>query len=725
MTSIRRRARTLGLVQRSAVHRLLLLALLGLNVWVFAGVLPGVLPAREPAPAADRDAVPRMIVLVFDGVDYRMAKAYMEAGKLQNLARLARTGGFHRLMSELPPESPVALASMLTGVNPGIHRLFDFVGRGFDDRPENGMVEIVRARLVGRVPVRPPRIRSRLKAPTFTELCWKAGYSVLSLRQPLLFPAPHRPGALMTTGLGTPDLAGSAGFYSIYSDRLRFEEGNTIFGGMRVPLNATEGATHYDTFVWGPQDPSLGLGRLGERQRAKVPMRVEPASEEGRRGVRLVLQGESAFVPEGERSAFFSVEFPLNTIPTRSLPGIVRFEVLNVSPIELLMDPVQIDPRAPILSLSTEPGYGKQLWEQYGPYETTGWREQTFALNDRFQDDEGFLRDLLEDLDQGAHTLLSEMKRVRKGHKRPARCVFYTFTATDRACHCFYRHRDRGHPAHDPAARFAKEDPILTVFERMDKIVGDVVAQLEEDDVLLIASDHGFQTWRWEVQVNQWLVDNGYLVLTEDAREKNLTNFFGGARESDGVDWSKTRAFALGLGQVYLNLKGRDRVGVVDPSEKRALMEELKTALEGLKNPYLTDEDRRDGIPEKCIREVSILEDVWDFGDAEPPAHVPDLQIGFENGYRISWQTALLGGMKARGDVFKKNLWPWSGDHCSTHPDLVPGILFSNRPIPRPRARPYHVRDIAATVLAHFGLDRSHLRGESQPIPLIPLGASR
>jgi predicted AlkP superfamily phosphohydrolase/phosphomutase len=303
--------------------------------------------------------------------------------------------------------------------------------------------------------------------------------------------------------------------------------------------------------------------------------------------------------------------------------------------------------------------------------------------------------------------------------------VFATITATDRACHAFFRHRDRGHPEHDPDARFASEDPILVVYRHMDETVGQVRAQLEPDDVLLVCSDHGFQTWRWEVNVNQWLVDEGYLALTDDADAKDLRGFFQGARAPDGVDWSRTRAFALGLGQIYVNLAGRDPQGVVAPAGKRALMEEIKRKLEALENPYLRAEDRRDAVPARAVREVTILEDAWDFG-GPAPAHAPDMQIGFARGYRISWQTALLGGMKARGDVFAENRMPWSGDHCSTHPDLVPGILMINRKVPQaPPERPYHVRDVAATVLAHFGLDRAHLHGESRPLPMAPADAAR
>ncbi|MDA1195544.1 MAG: alkaline phosphatase family protein [Planctomycetota bacterium] len=706
---------------RRAVPVLLLPVLL-LNLCMFGELLQGVVPASAPAPAADAARVPRIVVLVFDGVDHSVLEGYRAAGLVPNLDQLARDGGFVPLLSELPPESPVALAAMQCGVGPGRTLIFDFVQRGPRNRPVNGMTDLVRARFAGRFPLRAPRVTSRLAFPTFTDRVWEAGYSVLSLRQPLLFPAPDRPGARMTAGLGTPDIAGSAGFYTIYSSRLRTEEGYTVFGGYRMALEGGADTTVFDTVLFGPQDPTLGPDARGGNQRASVPLRFERETFEGVAGVRITLDGASQFVPAGERSGFFDVGFALNTLPVaRALRGTVRFEVRGLEPLEVMADPVQQDPRAPLLPLSSPAGLGAELWERDGPYESMGWQEQTFALNDRVQDDAGFLRDLLQDMDRGEVTLLREMARVREQHDVTPRLVYYTFTATDRASHGYWRHRDVGHPAHDPNDPMVAMDPIGIVYQRMDLVVGAVRATLAPEDTLLICSDHGFQTWRWGVHVNQWLADEGYLTLTQDAETKGLGPFFTFGEGPDAIDWSKTRAFALGLGQIYINLRGRDETGIVKPEDKRALMEEIRGKLLKLENPYHRPEDVRDGIPRNAVRSVTLLEDVYTYGPGGPPAHAPDLQIGFEVGYRISWQTALLGGMARHGAVFERNLMAWSGDHCSTDRELVPGVLLCNRPVlPAPDGQPYTVRDICATVMAHFGLDLAPLHGESKPVRLGP-----
>jgi predicted AlkP superfamily phosphohydrolase/phosphomutase len=241
----------------------------------------------------------------------------------------------------------------------------------------------------------------------------------------------------------------------------------------------------------------------------------------------------------------------------------------------------------------------------------------------------------------------------------------------------------------------------------MDAVVGDVAARLGPDDLLLIASDHGFQTWRRGVNVNQWLMNQGYLV-GDDADEKKLPDWFAG-RWKAPVDWSQTKAYAIGLGQVYLNVRGREPEGIVDPKDVDALAAEIRGKLLALKDV--------DGTPP--LKDVIVLKDVY---RGPKVASCGELQLAFDVGYRVSWQTALLGGMRRGGPVFEDNFFAWSGDHCSTDRSLVPGVLLSNQPLPQaPADRRYQVRDVAATVLERFGIAAPDLVGESKPLPLPPV----
>jgi predicted AlkP superfamily phosphohydrolase/phosphomutase len=686
----------LGRVNRAL--RILLLAVPALLlVLAFADVAGSRVPERAPAPAHDAHSIGRFVVLAFDGVAPEWIGRAMDEGRCPNLDALRREGAFVTLATEIPPESPVAWASFLTGMNPGRHAIFDFVRPGADYRPEPGMVEIDPMRLLGgRVAVRAPQARSLLAAPTYLERIHDAGYPVLALRQPLAFPVRPRPGLRVVSGLGTPDIAASSGLYSVWDAQIGYTAGETQFGGERIPISAGGEGHVYETHLPGPFDRSLPRGPSGALQRARVPLRFEVLTTTETPSVRITLQGRSEVVAKGERSAFFPVTFALETIPVIRVKGHVRMEVKETDPLRVFADPINLYAPDPPLPISSPDGYAAQLWERYGPFETVGWSEQTFQVNDLIQDDAGFLRDLLQDMDRNAGMLLGELARG-------GRCVFHLFTATDRACHVFYRYYDEGHPLHESAMSTGLKDPVGTVFEKMDRIVGDVRATLDPDDVLFVVSDHGFQTWRWSMNVNRWLVDEGLLVFREpDARERTLGGFAArGDMGIERVDWSRTKAFAMGLGQIYVNERGFFPEGSVAPDEIPALLGRIEERILRYVNPYAPEE--------APVRRVFRLREVYEGPHA---AHAPHLQLGFAVGYRVSWQTALLGGMNR--PVIEENRVPWSGDHCSTDPDAVPGVLFVNRRIAGSRAP--HVRDVAATALEWFGLPWDMLDGE--PIPL-------
>lgn len=685
----------------------LLLAVSALTLFLLTDLVGGSLAKPAPAPAADAATHPRCVVLGFDGVDQRILAEYLLAGHLPHLAALARDGGFEPLRSELPPESPVAWASLLTGVNPGRHRIHDFVAADEALTPTNGMVDLKPLRLLlGKIPVRPPIPRARLAAPTFLERVHAAGYPVLSLRQPHLFPAPALPGARMLSGLGTPDLAGSAGAYTAWSAAVGFAAGISEFGGVQTPLKRGPAPGRYESVLLGPPDPSLPPGPKGMLARASTPILFEVLGEGDGRRLKVTLAGASQVLERGQPSAFFTVSFRLSTVPAIEVHGIVRLLVRSFDPLIVMGDPVNIDPRRPTVPVTSPPEWGSELADAYGLFETVGWQEQTFALNDFRQDDEAFLADALDDMRRGAAILMGELARG-------ARCVFQCFTATDRVAHGFYRLRDTEHPLHDPEVVRRLGDPILTSYRAMDEIVGAVRTRLDPQDLLLVVSDHGFATWRWGLNVNQWLLDEGYLKLRGAMPEKDLGTFFQRGDLGTGViDWEHTRAVAIGLGQVFLNVKGRNTNGCVEPGAAPALAREIAAKLLALRNPF--DDN---AAP---IRRVFFLHEEY----RGPYAHeAGDLQLGFAEGYRVSWQTALLGGFTS-GRALERNERPWSGDHCSTDPEVVPGVVLCNRRLaPASPDRAHHVRDVAATVLRWFGLPSDDLDG--RPLPLAPSEAPR
>ena len=684
------------------------LLLLGLNALLLLDFAGAGLPARVPAPAPDLETTPRLVILGFDGVDHGVLERYLAAGELPALAALARDGTFIPLLSENPPESPVAWASLLTGVGPGGHGIFDFIRRGPEGEALNGMVDVRTPRVLGdRFIVRPPIVQSRLRAPTFLERVNAAGYPVTALRVPLAFPVRELPGAHLLSGLGTPDAAGTVGYSTLYSARLSFVPGRGTFGTGRRPLPGGPGQARYETTLGGPFDPSLGRAENGAKRQREIPLSFEVSAAAGELPgtCRITLQGTSHVVAAGERSPWFAVEFELGTLPAVTVRGRVRFEVRQVEPwLEVLADPVNLGPDAPF-PLTTPESWLAELEGRYGILETVGWQEQTFALNDRAQDDRGFLRDVLEDMRRGRGLLAGELDRGD-------RLVMSVITGPDRAAHAFWRYVDDAHPLHGEIDE-SLGDPLLTVYREMDAIIGETQAALGPDDLLIVCSDHGFQTWRYEVHLNQWLVDEGYLVLNEDAGDKSLDHVFGGVTDPGIVDWSRTRAYAMGLGQIYLNRRGREHAGIVEPEQAEALMAEIERGLLALSNPLHRGAEVEGEVPVQPVHSVTRLAEAY----AGPyAAEAADLQVGFARGHRVSWQTALLGGMRRMGDVVTENLVPWSGDHCSTDRSLVPGVLLSNRTLLGNAAAEFDVRDVAGCVHKWFGLGLEEIDG--RPIPL-------
>ncbi len=216
------------------------------------------------------------------------------------------------------------------------------------------------------------------------------------------------------------------------------------------------------------------------------------------------------------------------------------------------------------------------------------------------------------------------------------------------------------------------------MYRRADELVGETMAKCRRDDTLLIVlSDHGFTSFRRGVDLNRWLEENGYLVV-DDARR--------GEEHLAGVDWSRTRAFAIGLTGIFINQSGRFEQGIVAPGEEaQQLRDEIQQRLGGLTDPA-------DG--RAAIRRVYQATKAYRGPYKE---HAPDLIVGYDSGYRVGWDTAI--GKTSRA-VFHDNTKAWSGDHC-VDPSVVPGILFCNRKI-----NDDHVRllDIAPTVLALFGI---------------------
>ena len=625
----------------------------------------------------------RVVVLGFDGVDPQILRGYLD--RLPALRSLAQQGTFVPCRTTNPPESPVAWATFATGRNPGDHGIFDFVRRDLDSddsyRPRNGMVDKIPP-LFARTgfPIRLPRAINRRRGEGFWDAIARGGYRVSVLRMPLTFPAKATRGGELLCGLGVPDLRATNGSYTLFAAGPNANDGDTEFGGRHVKFYPRNGIATAP--LEGPPDPR----RPGSGKRLIVPITFRFT---GQTATATVKGGAAVALEQGLFSRWVSVFYKAG--PLVRIEGMVRFMLLRGPPFPAIyVSPIQIAPRRPPVPISVPGDFAADLAERLGPMKTSGWPEDTFAANDEVIDDTALFRDIRDSYLGNERVLLDRLDHSG------ASMVAMVFTATDRASHMFFRYRDKQHPAHDPdmmaefLARTGVADPIFEAYRWMDNTVAQVRARLEPDDVLIIVSDHGFHTWRYGVNLNTWLLENGYLSLhdTNGPRShRNLRQFFGKGVSTGEIDWTRTRAYALGLGQIYLNVKGREQSGTVPAGEADALAREIADKLGAARGP--------DG--NRAFTKIEFGKQIW---RGREMRNAPDLQCAFTSGYRVSWQTALLG-VPAR--IFEVNRYRWSGDHCSNDAKQTAGVWLSNRKLP-PGADP-GLEDIARTICALFDVD--------------------
>ena len=354
--------------------------------------------------------------------------------------------------------------------------------------------------------------------------------------------------------------------------------------------------------------------------------------------------------------------------------GICRFYLKEISPeVEVYVTPVNIDPGRPDLPISHPVTYSIYLAKLFGPYATLGLAEDTWALNEEVLDDDAFLAQCYGNHEDRERMFFDALEKTPQGL---CTCVFDT---TDRVQHMFWRYLDKDHPAVRDMPQDQKPRVIQDLYDRMDNLIGRVMKQIDDQTLLLVISDHGFKSFARCMNLNAWLHQNGYLALKEGKSESG--DWF------EDVDWSRTRAYTMGLNGLYLNLKGREREGIVEAgAEAEALKEDLRAKLDGLVDPA-----------SGAIGITGMFD--CDAVYAGPYVdNAPDLIVGYGEGFRASWDS-VMG--KVTSKIFEDNLKAWSGDHC-VDPRLVPGVFFSNRKIAIEKPA---IVDVAPTILKLFGLE--------------------
>ena len=629
---------------------------------VVAAVVAGACGSRAPVGR-------KIIVLGFDGLDYDLTRQMIASGRLPGFARLAETGGFSSLGTTIPPQSPVAWSTFITGLDPGGHGIFDFVHR--DPKTMLPYLSTTTTAPAGRtlglgrwqVPLSGGSVESLRRGQPFWEVLEARGITTTIIRMPANFP-PSGTATRELSGMGTPDLAGTYGTFAFYTSEPYAFAGQTLSGGVVHAVKVRDGLVRAS--LEGPDNPFL---RKPETVRAEFTARLDQAAQH----VRLTVGSEERLLAVGEWSDWLPVSFPL--APTQSIAGEVRFYLKGLDPFfELYASPVNIDPLDPAMPVSHPSGYAAELAAATGRFYTQGMPEDTKGLKTGVLTEAEFLAQARLAADENRRQYRYVLDRFDDG------LLFYYFGNTDQVSHMMWRARDPQHPAYQAVTDSPNATVVDELYRGLDAIVTDTLATLGPDDLLVVMSDHGFTSWRRAFHLNSWLRDNGYLTLIDPARRDD-PGFFG------NVDWSRTRAYALGLNGLYVNVKGRERDGMVEPGARAALVGEISERL-------LAAIDPKTGSA--AITRVYRREDVFHLTGNEDIA--PDLVVGYAKGTRGSDESA-LGSLPP--DVIVDNTSAWSGDHCMDHL-TVPGILLSSRALKRPAST---IQNLAATILAEFGID--------------------
>ena len=641
--------------------------------------------SSSPGGKPLRRARTRVFVMGFDGMDPTLARRFMAEGKLPNLSRLAETGVFQTLGSTQPSESPVAWASFATGVNPGKHDIYDFLRRDLATYlPDFNMVRQEPPEfLLGFFQTKRPKVVSTRGGTSFWVHAANDGVKTAVLTVPVTFPPEELHHGQMLAGLPLPDIRGTLGtFYYWATDLSSFEEGNTEFGGVLRRLLFDGGVS--ETLLKGPENPILkqqeaalkdkrkaAPDQLSDKEKTRleelatgkdinVPLRVRWT--EGSGGVDLEIQGQKVSLKAGEWSAWVPLTFRVNAFV--SLQGMTQFYAIEAGrELKIYGSPVNLDPRNPPLPLSTPDRFAPELARSIGLYRTLGWAESADKpLNEGRLDEAAFLYDSDRAMDDREKVIFERLKTDDWD------LFVAAVETTDRVSHMMWRLIDPRHPMYDQDLAAKYGDSIEKIYRRADDLVGRLLARIPKDAIFMVMSDHGFHSFRREVNLNTWLLQNGYLVFTgPPGDETNPTDLVNRGRFGEGVDWSKTRAYALGLGQIYFNLRGREAQGIVSAgAEYKALQDEIAAKLVEVEDPDHGG---------KVMRAVYRRDDVY---KGEFLKNAPDLQAGFNDGYRVGWQDTL--GVIRRA-VVENNTKKWSGDHCATAAEISGGVFFSNRKI--------------------------------------------
>ena len=588
----------------------------------------------------------RTIILGFDSFDPATFERLQTAGQMPNLEKFVKNGGYSRLEVCSPPQTEVSWTSIATGVDPGSHGIFDFVHR--DPKTYGAYVSLL--------PTKQGVMGEQFLPPYTTKTLFHEasdmGFPATALWWPALFPArPEIPVATIP-GLGTPDIRGQLGVGTLLTTEPE-EKKKT-----KVAKLETAGKGKFNAILEGPSVKS----KSGMRP-AILPVTVEVQDEAT---ATIIIANQKYQLKLGQWSPVIELKFQAGfAFNVYAITQVILTEVKNR--VSLYFLPLQIHPLHSLWHYATPPSLVKDSWKNTGPFLTLGWPQDTNALEDGCITDEQFLTLCDSIFTSRQKIFFHQLEKFHEG------VLAGIFDCLDRVQHMFLRTR---------------QDIVDQWYIKLDHYVGEVQSHIDKLNLdkyrFIVLSDHGFRPWENKVHLNHWLVENGYMSLSNQTETPDLRD----------VNWQNTKAYALGLNSVYLNVANREGQGIVQPQDIEPLLDEIRTKLLDWK----TDGGRQ------AISRVLLKHEAF----TGPYARLgPDLVIGYAPGYRASSETGL--GKSASTSV-EANSDHWGADHCIDS-TKVPAVLFTNRDI---RNMPgISFRDIPFLALGKH-LDQSYIKPPSQ-----------
>lgn len=612
-------------------------------------------------------SIDKVLVLGMDGMEMSLLRRFTEDGSMPTFKRFMQNAGYSGpLQTTLPALSPVAWSSFITGCNPGRHGIFDFVARDpATVSPYLSTAITKEGKTIGlggwQMPLGGGTEQARKEKALWDHLA-ASGISNSFFRLPGNFPC-QGAGGTSISGMGTPDLTGGYGSATLFieGDDNPFPK----IKGSRVVVQQPNNFS-FEFSLEGPPNPYKSESRAVE---VDVKIKKDPSNKV----IRLSIADQSIVLEEKQWSPWIPIHFSF--IPGVSgAGGMVQCYVRSIHPrLEIYISPVVIDPLANSIPTSEPPAYAQELAEKIGRFNTLGLPADTKSLSNGLLSDEEYLEQAKGVLYENMKALDAELSQFSEG------LLFFYFSSLDQNQHMLWRCFDTTHPLYDPNAAPELKDAIRMFYTEMDRALATALAKVDSRTLVLVLSDHGFLPFTREFQLNTWLREHGYLVLHDDSKETEELSLLL------DVDWSRTKAYALGFAGFYLNLKGREPHGIVESSQAASLLKELSEKLGSTIDPET-------GLP---VGRAVLASNAY---HGAQTVGAPDVIMAYTPGVRVS-DTSILGGFSK--DIFNARTNKWSADHCM-EPAKVPGILISSHAL---SAQDPAIWDLAPTILSALNLD--------------------